>query len=112
MNISKITSDSISKYFNTLTNVGYKNIKELTNLILLIVIEEILDNEHLNYFVTEEDYKCMQNILTDLYGTSLISYPDFELQKIRTEDILNNYSIYVTKDNLKISEDNHVRLVN
>lgn len=64
-------------YFSVLANTGYMNYKHVERLLVYDCIVNILEGD-MGIYVTEEDYKAMQQALYCLYGsTCLIPYPRF-----------------------------------
>lgn len=104
--------DALCKYFKSLSLYGYKSYRDVQSLLVLIAIEEIMDGYFSN-FVTEEDYKVLNNTLSCLYGTScIIPYPEFKLKE-NSLSTFNNNPVRVSEDDLaRISEDRLLRLVN
>lgn len=69
--------DALTRYFNTLENVGYIKYNDTKKVFLYATIQWLLDNDFRG-FVTEDDYKLIQKVLYCLYGsTCLIPYPDY-----------------------------------
>ena len=68
---------SVSIYFNTLTQLGYKKQTDVEKLLVYNFIEEMLTGE-MRYFITEEDYRKIEQALSCLYGSScLLPYPQY-----------------------------------
>lgn len=77
-NLKKLTSESLDKYFNTLSSIGYLNNNKVNNIILLVGLQELL--ERFQEFITAEDYNKIDKIITCLMGKScLVSYDKFML---------------------------------
>lgn len=103
---------SISIYFNTLSQLGYKKQSDVDKLIIYAFIEEMLTGE-MRIFVTEDDYRVIEQALTCLYGSScLLPYPQYA----------NNDSLFghlessglitprlAQDDNIRFTEDDRVR---
>ena len=77
MEILNDVFNSVSSYFNTLTQFGYKKQSDVNKLLIYVFISELLTGD-MRYFITEEDYKLINRALTCLYGSScLIPYPKY-----------------------------------
>lgn len=98
MEITVQVYNALMRYFNTLEHTGYKSISQVNELLVYCFIEELLSGP-LSYYITNKDYKVIQDALYKIYGTCLIPYPEYEEIK------LNASKTY----NLKITEDNNVR---
>lgn len=69
---------SLISYFDTLSKFGYISYKDVYKLLVLDFVKE-LTSSGFSYFITEDDYKHLQNMLYCLFGSScLIPYPDFK----------------------------------
>lgn len=69
--------ESIDNYFDSLSKFGYKKQSDVDKLIVLTFIEELLSSE-MRYYITEEDYRVLEQVLNCLYGSScLIPYPKY-----------------------------------
>ena len=111
MEILNQTFDSLLSYFDTLRKFGYMNNKEVEKLLIFIYIEELVTGE-LREFITEADYRDIENALYCLYGSScLIPYP--ELSNSDSIWHRTDSSILlprITEDNIvRFSEDDRVR---
>lgn len=77
VDITRKALNSVDNYFNTLAQFGYKKQLDVDKLLILLFIEELL-TEEMRFFVTEEDYRSIDNALNCLYGSScLIPYPQY-----------------------------------
>lgn len=69
--------NSLTSYFTSLKNIGYKKQSDVNRLLVFIAIQELLDNDFRG-LVSEEDYDIINKALYCLYGsTCLIPYPDY-----------------------------------
>lgn len=76
-------NESINNYFNNLKNVGYRKQSDVNKLFLYTTIQELLDNDFRGY-ITEDDYKSINNALYCLYGSNcLIPFPEYHNYKIK-----------------------------
>lgn len=75
--MDKLVYESLYRYFNTLSKLGYVSYSEVDKLIVLLFIYDLLEDNCSN-FLTEEDRKIINNALYCLYGsTCLIPYPNY-----------------------------------
>lgn len=104
--------NSIGTYFNALTQFGYKKQEDVNKLLVYNFIEEMLTGE-MRFFVTEADYRLIEQALSCLYGSScLIPYPQYA-----NDDYLFGHierggliSPRITEDsNIRFTEDDRVR---
>ena len=104
--------NSIGTYFNALTQFGYKKQGDVDKLLVYSFIEEMLTGE-MRFFVTEADYRLIEQALSCLYGSScLIPYPqyannDYLFGNIESGGLI---SPRITEDsNIRFTEDDRVR---
>ena len=104
--------NSIGTYFNALTQFGYKKQGDVDKLLVYSFIEEMLTGE-MRFFVTEADYRLLEQALSCLYGSScLIPYPqyandDYLFGHIESGGLI---SPRITEDsNIRFTEDDRVR---
>ena len=104
--------NSVGTYFNALTQFGYKKQGDVDKLLVYSFIEEMLTGE-MRFFVTEADYRLIEQALSCLYGSScLIPYPQYA-----NDDYLFGHiegggliSPRITEDsNIRFTEDDRVR---
>lgn len=73
-----ISEEAITRYFNTLSQFGYKKYSDVNKILVLFFIEETLSHEF-SQFITNDDYKIIVNALYCLAGeTCMIDFPVFE----------------------------------
>lgn len=69
--------NSLTSYFTSLKNIGYRKQSDVNRLLVFIAIQELLDNDFRG-LVSEEDYDIINKALYCLYeSTCLIPYPDY-----------------------------------
>lgn len=84
--------NSLTSYFTSLKNIGYRKQSDVNKLLVFITIQEVLDNDFRG-LVSEEDYDIINKALYCLYGsTCLIPYPDYYNKK--TTRIMDTGSMY------------------
>ena len=68
-----ILEHSLEKYFKVLAKIGYKNPKDVYNLLSLVIITKLL--ERYSEYITEEDLRSMSIALACISGSCLIAAP-------------------------------------
>lgn len=77
MEILDDVAKSIGIYFNTLAQLGYKKQPDVDRLLVYSFFEELLTGE-MRCFITESDYRLIEQALSCLYGSScLVPYPEY-----------------------------------
>lgn len=56
--ITNIAEEALKRYFNALSKLGYKNYDDVSKLLVLLFIEELLTSEF-SFYITESDYKSI-----------------------------------------------------
>ncbi|MEE1476291.1 hypothetical protein [Fusobacterium sp.] len=75
--ITTLSVEAISRYFHTLSVLGYKDYDSVYKLLSLLFVEELLTGE-LSIFINEEDYRTITNFLYCLYGSNcMIGFPSY-----------------------------------
>ena len=75
--MDKVINEAFTRYFNTLSKFGYIKYSESYKVLVLTFIYELLES-NCKSFITEDDYKVIDNALYCLYGsTCLIPYPEY-----------------------------------
>lgn len=111
----EITNDvfnSISTYFNTLTQFGYKKPGDVNKLLIYSFIEEMLTGE-MRFYITEADYRLIEKALSCMYGSScLIPYPQYANDDSLFEGIEGVIvKPRLTEDtNIRFTEDGKIRV--
>ena len=110
-NITTISSEAFERYFNTLSKLGYKSYSDVDKLLVLSIIEDILSGE-LSFFVTEEDYRSITNVLYCIMGNNcLIDLPSYDTWDSAIHENKNRGSYRLTEgDVLRITEDSIFRI--
>lgn len=69
--------NTLNKYFNLLSNVGYNNYKSVYKILFIVFIEEFIRRDFYGY-LTEEDYSSIDRAFYYIYGTDcLIPVPNY-----------------------------------
>lgn len=108
--IDNLSYDAIVKYFNALSQFGYKSYGNVSKLMALLTLGDML---HIfNEYITEKDLRAIINAVYCLSGTTcLIDFPEFS----GNEDSLVHqtklcFTARVTEDNrFRVTEDDLLR---
>ena len=74
--MDKLVYKTLKDYFKTLSLTGYKSYDVVSKILVVSFIEE-LTNTELRYFLTENDYKLMTDLLYQLFGSTCeVSFPE------------------------------------
>lgn len=75
--MDNVLYESLSRYFNILSKLGYMNYTDVNKLLVLIFVYDLLESD-CSAFITEEEYRVISSALYCLYGsTCLIPYPEY-----------------------------------
>lgn len=75
--MDEILYDSITRYYATLSNVGYVSYDDMQGLLFLSAVQEFVYKDFKG-FITEADYREIEKALYKVFGTScLVPYPEF-----------------------------------
>lgn len=97
MEIINEAYSALMQYFNGLSYTGYRSYNEVSQLLALLFIEDLLYGP-LSDFITDEDYKAINNAMYCLYGSCLIPYPTYlEGQSAITSKVFGEYRITETE---------------
>ena len=69
--MDRVLNEALDRYFNALSKIGYINYKEVDKLLILIFVYDMFYSRY-RYFLTEDDYRVVNNALYCLYGSSCI----------------------------------------
>lgn len=109
--VTNILYEALNRYFHTLSVLGYKSYNDVNKLLVLSFIEEILTGE-MSYFISEDDLKILSNTLNYLQGsTCLIDYKCHINKDNIIHPISNILIRYSEDDNMRISEDNLIKVI-
>lgn len=103
MELTNEVYNSVNKYFSVLKNLGYKSYNSVEQLLIFTFIEELLYSP-LSQFITEKDYNDISNSLYCLYGSCMISFPDY---KRSIDQTINNIP-----DRFRITDNGTLRVSN
>ena len=68
--------NGFTKYYNTLTKIGYINDSSVNNLIIASWIYDVLNGKY-GFLVNEEQYKLIGEVLSCIEGTCLVPWIDY-----------------------------------
>lgn len=107
----EISGEAITRYFTTLSQFGYKKYSDVDKIIILLFMEEMLAGE-MSYYVTQDDYRHMVNVLYCLAGnTCMIDFPMFESYDTLVHSNNRVFVPRITEDSiLRSTEDNNFRV--
>lgn len=75
--MDKVLNESLTRYFSILSKLGYMSYSNVDKLLVLIFIDDLLRSD-CKSFITEDEYRVIDNALYCLYGsTCLIPYPEY-----------------------------------
>lgn len=80
--MDKVLNESLARYFSILSKLGYMSYSNVDKLLVLIFIDDLLRSD-CKSFITEDEYRVIDNALYCLYGsTCLIPYPEYIVDTI------------------------------
>lgn len=75
--MDNIVYNSIKRYFNALSVLGYKSYNDTYKLLYVISIRDFVYNDFMG-MITEDDYRIIERSLYNVFGTTcLLPYPQF-----------------------------------
>lgn len=96
--LDKLISESIDKYYKSLSLLGYKKDNDVFSLLVISFIEECL----YKYFmgeVTNDDYREFAKAVYKLAdNTCLIDYPNYEEYSELIRNFTGDYSFILNED--------------
>lgn len=107
----EISEEAITRYFTTLSQFGYKKYSDVDKIIVLFFMEEMLAGE-MSYYVTQDDYRNIVNVLYCLAGsTCMIDFPMFESYDTLVHSNKRTFVLRITEDSiLRNTEDDNFRV--
>lgn len=108
--ITKITEESLTRYFKALSQKGYMPYNSVFNLLLVLFLDELLTN--FSDFITENDYNIIiKNLYKLASNECLISYPSFKEYDELIRNTYRKIDTRITEDSiLRLSEDGLFRV--
>ena len=97
--LTKLSEESIQRYFTSLSQFGYKSYTDVNRMIVLLFLEEMMVHKFLD-FITEEDYNDILKALNHLAGSNcLIDFPKYANYDNLVHSVRINLTPRVTEDN-------------
>lgn len=108
--ITKLSYNSIVKYYSTLNQFGYKSYEDVYKLIALNTLEELLNI--FPEYITEKDLRAIYNAIYCLSGTTcLVDFPEYINDDSTIHNIKLNFIARVTEnDLLRFTQNDLIRL--
>lgn len=104
-NVTNIANETLRRYFNSLSKLGYKNYSDVAKLLVLLFIEELLTSEF-SFYVTEKDYRSIVNALYCIMGNNcLINLPSYTTW----DSLFHDNPNYLEYIRYRITEDSTLR---
>lgn len=106
--LDELAYTGLQNYFHAVSVFGYKSYKEVSKLLTLLFIDDVLDGS-LSYYVTDDDYRLFTEVLYNMFGTTcLVPYPEFKCNVTLNQDL--TLLPRVSENNIiRISEDEAIR---
>lgn len=111
IDFSNILCNSLDKYFNILSKTGYKSYNSVNKIIVLLAIDTLLRTE-LSYYITEDDYKSITNVIYCILGSEcMFEMPSYETFDSLLRDNSSPDGLRITEDSInRITEDTLFRI--
>lgn len=108
--ITDITTNSLTKYYDTLSILGYSKQSNVEKLLVLSFIEEMLAGD-MGILVNESDYRIINKAIQCLYGDCLIPYQQYHGSNMF--GVFHNGNAITPRitesSNIRFTEDNAMR---
>ena len=113
MDINQLTLDSINRYHQVLKRTGFMGDLEVYKLFTLSFIDDLF-KEDFSWYITEENYKLMDNLITCLSKNScIIPYIKVASHIEPVKSFLKDIPIRISENNvIRLAEVDVLRLVN
>lgn len=111
-NLDELTFQALERYFSVLEKVGYIKQKDVNKVILLTFLQDLM--EHYSYYITEDDYNMINNIIVCLYSSScLIPFAQYQKLSEPIDNYILNIPVRISEDyNIRHTQEEVERLVN
>ena len=109
---SQVQLESLEKYFQYLTQFGYMKMTNVNILLTSIFLLDVL--KEYQWYITEEDYQLIDNILRQYDCCScLVSYDSYKNAPIESSNSKSGQPIKVTENtNIRTTQTDNLRLPN
>lgn len=113
MDINQLTLDSINRYYQVLKRTGFIGDQEVYKLFTLSFLDDLF-KEDFSWYITEEDYRLMDNLITCLSKNScIIPYTKVASHTEPVKNFLEDTPTRVSENNvIRLAEVDVLRLVN
>ena len=109
---SQVQLESLEKYFKYLSQFGYIKMTNVNILLTSIFLLDVL--KEYQWYITEEDYQLIDNILRQYDCCScLVSYDSYKNAPIESSNSKSSQPIKVTENtNIRTTQTDNLRLPN
>ena len=113
MDINQLTLDSINRYHQVLKRTGFIGDQEVYKLFILSFLDDLF-KEDFSWYITEEDYELIDNLITCLSKNScIIPYTKVASHTEPIKNFLEDIPTRVSENNvIRLAEVDVLRLVN
>ena len=113
MDINQLTLDSINRYHQVLKRTGFIGDQEVYKLFTLSFLDDLF-KEDFSWYITEKDYKLIDNLITYLSKNScIIPYTKIVFHTEPIKNFLEDVPTRVSENNvIRLAEVDVLRLVN
>ena len=113
MDINQLTLASINRYHQVLKRTGFISDQEVYKLFILAFIDDLF-KEDFSWYITEEDYELIDNLIICLSRNScIIPYTKTVSHTEPVKNFLEDIPTRISENNIiRLAEVNVLRLVN
>ena len=113
MDINQLTLDSINRYYQVLKRTGFIGDQEVYKLFILSFLDDLF-KEDFSWYITEENYKLIDNLITYLSKSScIIPYTKVAFHIAPVKNFLEDIPARVSENNvIRLAEVDVLRLAN
>ena len=108
-NLNITLEHSLEKYFKVLSKIGYVSLKDVYNLLSLVIVTKLL--KKYSVYVTDEDLRSMSMVLACISGSCLIASPTVFSEDSIFYEVKHILGIRITQDStIRTTEDEIFRI--
>lgn len=113
MDINQLSLDSIKRYYNILKKTGTFDYEQVYKLFLLTYIGDLLSEEY-SWYITEEDYSLLLNLINCISKTTcIVPYTNIATHIQPINNFLSDYAIRISENEIiRLAEEDVLRLIN
>ena len=113
MDINQLTLDSINRYYQVLKRTGFIGDQEVYNLFTLSFLDDLFKKDF-SWYITEDDYRIMDNLITCLSKNScIIPYTKIASHTESIKNFLEDIPTRISENNIiRLAEVDVLRLAN